>query len=463
MQRITTCAALLLWFVAGAPYVAAQDAKPESKPVEGTLTVGKSIYKLSHAVAYETKHGDEACIAILASDRKIPFNEIQDVLKKNDGNDEQLSLDQPNVVITFKKSGEALWCSAKGDGGSFSRSGELPGCKLKFENGRASGEAKLVPPEDAIVKSAFDFRWDLTLGAEGATKPTAKPAGPVKPSVTGTFMGNGKPAKLAFVSARPGEPFDGKSSILIVFTEKDHSKDPKPDFKAGFGDYGSALVISVFENGKIFSCQVAHAAHGKMPFSSSGSVSTAGFEVGEGRVEGEVKTDGEQKFFDKTWEVDLKFVAPYTPPAAKPAVAATPKEKMKTSDKSAKATASKAKPATKSDSDGDDDDDEAPAKSADSLNVKDLALPKDATDVAYKKLVEHMSFKSPSAVQALAADFSKKLAAQGWKADDSDLVTPKSAILKRARGGATLTIFIKPADKGSAVTIMTEGLDWAER
>ena len=41
------------------------------------------------------------------------------------------------------------------------------------------------------------------------TATAAKPAGPVKPSVTGTFKGNGKPAKLAFVSARPGEEVAG--------------------------------------------------------------------------------------------------------------------------------------------------------------------------------------------------------------------------------------------------------------
>ncbi|MGE5191147.1 MAG: hypothetical protein ACM3U2_01515 [Deltaproteobacteria bacterium] len=67
-------------------------------------------------------------------------------------------------------------------------------------------------------------------------------------------------------------------------------------------------------------------------------------------------------------------------------------------------------------------------------------------------------------VQALAGEFSKKLAAQGWKSDRSgDLVTPRSAILKRTRGEASLTIVVKPADKGSAVTIMTEGLDWEEK
>src|SRR5436190_14205536 len=155
MQRFIACAAVSLWLTGAAANLPAQEAKTESKPIEGTLTIGKRVYKLSHAVAYESKHGDETFIAVLASDRKIPFNEIEATLKKNEGNDEQLSLDQPHVAITFNKSGEAQWCHASGDGGSFSRSGELPGCKLKFENGRASGEATLAPREDAVVKSEF--------------------------------------------------------------------------------------------------------------------------------------------------------------------------------------------------------------------------------------------------------------------------------------------------------------------
>ena len=65
----------------------------------------------------------------------------------------------------------------------------------------------------------------------------------MKPTVTGIFKGNGKDAKLACVSAHWREPFADKSSIVLVFTEKDHSKDKKPDFNAGFGKFGSALVV----------------------------------------------------------------------------------------------------------------------------------------------------------------------------------------------------------------------------
>jgi hypothetical protein len=466
MQRIFTSAVAFVWIVSASAFLTAQDKKTEapaeSKPVEGTLIVGERTYKLSHVVAYETKRDDETYISVLASDRKIPFDKIQAALRENEGSDERLSLSQPHVMISFDKSGKAVRCNAWADNGSFSMGGDSLTGKLEFEKGRASGDAKLVPKKDSPFKSAFDFHWYVALGAEPARR-AAKPAGPVKPSITGTFKGNGKPAKLAFISARPGEPFSDKASIVLVFTEKDHSKDKKPDFKAGFGEYGSALILSVFEeDGGIFSCEVAHAAHGRMPFSSSGSIRTSAFEVGDGRVEGEIVTDGEVKTFDKTWEVNLKFVAPYTAPA--------PKQVAKTDSPAAKKGADKpgkAKPKKKPDPDDDDEDadeDAAPAKGAGALNVKDLALPKDATDIVYKKIVEHMSFKSPTAVQALAGEFSKKLGEQGWKADKGgDLITAKSAILNRKRDKASLTIFVKPADKGSTVTIMTEGLDWEDK
>jgi hypothetical protein len=462
MQRLVTSSAAVLWLLSSTALLPAQtskETKPAASPVEGTLTVSERTYKLSHVVAYETKADDETRVTVIASDRKISFDAIQKALREGEGSDDGLSLSQPHVMISFEKSGKPARCKAWADNGSFSMGGDSLTGKLKLDGGRASGEAKLVAKKDSPFKSAFDFHWDVALGAEPAAQPAAKPAGPVKPSVTGTFKGNGKPAKLAFVSARSGEDFADKPSIVLVFTEKDHSKDKKPDFKAGFGEYGSALIISVFEeDGRIFGCEVAHAAHGKMPFSSVGSIRTSAFDSGEGKVEGEIVTDGEVKTFDKTWEVDLKFVAPYTAP---------PRTQVATNDKpAAKEPADKpgtAKPKKKSDPDDEDDEDATPAKGAGALNVKDLALPKDATDVVYKKLVEHMSFKSPTAVQALANEFSKKLAEQGWKSDKGDLINARSAILNRKHGQASLTIFVKPADKGSTVTIMTAGLDWEEK
>ena len=443
MQRYVTKSGALLWLLGAAVCVAAD----ESKPIEGTLLVGEHTYKLAHVVAYETKSGDKETITVLASDRKIPVEKIKVALREGEGSDERLSLRQPHVMVTFRKSGEAVRCKAFADNGSFDMEGEVLTGELKIENGRVRGQSRLATQRSGKLLSGFDFRLNVALGVESTPKPAAKPAAPVKPLVSGSFNGNGKGAKLAYVSARPGEPFNDQPSIVLVFTEKDHSKEKRPDIKAGFGDFGSALIISLDEDGSIFGCQVAHAAHAKRGFTSLGSIRTASLDLGEGRVEGQIKTDGEVTTFDQTWEVDIKFVAPFAAPEPKP-VAADPPSSKKRRD-----TSPTGKPGLKPE----------PAKRATSLSVHDLALPKDASDIEYKKLVEQMVFNSPSAVQALAGDLSKKLAAQGWKEDGGDLVTPKSAILRRTRGDATLTIFVKPAAKGSQVTIMSTGLDWADK
>ena len=42
----------------------------------------------------------------------------------------------------------------------------------------------------------------------------------------------------------------------------------------------------------------------------------------------------------------------------------------------------------------------------------------------------------------------------------SDMINPQSSILKRKQGEATLTIFVKPANGGSEVKMLTDGLSW---
>ena len=144
------------------------------------------------------------------------------------------------------------------------------------------GKASQPNGKDGMFSSGFDVRFDVALLAAGESLPATSikkpgPAANVKPSVTGAFKGNGKEAKLAYISARWGEPFNGEPGVVLVFTEKDHSKDKKPDFNAAFSKFGSALIISLHEDGGIFGCQVVHAAHEKKGFSSIGSIKTDNF------------------------------------------------------------------------------------------------------------------------------------------------------------------------------------------
>ncbi len=131
-----------------------------------------------------------------------------------------------------------------------------------------------------------------------------------EPAITGSFTGDGKPSKLAFISASKGEPLSGKPTIQIIMTEKDHSKARNAAMKAGFGDFGSALIITVFEDGKICGCEVAHEAHQRKPFSSIGNIATSDFKIANGQITSKLATEGEVDTFRQKWQVKLSFKVP---------------------------------------------------------------------------------------------------------------------------------------------------------
>ena len=125
--------------------------------------------------------------------------------------------------------------------------------------------------------------------------------------VSGVFKGNDQPAKLMFVSAHKGTPVAGKDTIKLVFTEKDHAKNERPDLKALFGDYGSALMIGIQPDGKVVTCDIAHEALKQKPISSPSSVKMSDFKNEGGQISGKLATDGKQEAFGQTWEVNLVF------------------------------------------------------------------------------------------------------------------------------------------------------------
>ena len=125
--------------------------------------------------------------------------------------------------------------------------------------------------------------------------------------VNGIFKGNYQPAKLMFVSAHKGTPVAGKDTIKLVFTEKNHAKDERPDLKALFGDYGSALMIGIQPDGKVVTCDIAHEALKQKPISSPSSVKMSDFKNEGGQISGKLATDGKQEAFGQTWEVNLVF------------------------------------------------------------------------------------------------------------------------------------------------------------
>lgn len=125
--------------------------------------------------------------------------------------------------------------------------------------------------------------------------------------VKGTFTGDGKPATLAFVSAHKSTTLAGKEMVMLVFTEKDHSTETSPKMKATDGDFGSALVISIYpDTGKVDAFVVAHAAH-KESFGELSSIEMKNFKNEGVMLSGRLTTNGKTETFKQTWEVDITF------------------------------------------------------------------------------------------------------------------------------------------------------------
>jgi hypothetical protein len=127
-------------------------------------------------------------------------------------------------------------------------------------------------------------------------------------TVSGLFKGNGKEAKIAFVSVKNGER-DRKGRIILTFSEKDPAKEKEPDVAAMFGRLGSALIITLKPDGKITGCHVSHSACAQGGFDSLGEIEMKDFKLADGKIQGKLTTGGEQKAFGETWEVNLTFNA----------------------------------------------------------------------------------------------------------------------------------------------------------
>jgi hypothetical protein len=127
--------------------------------------------------------------------------------------------------------------------------------------------------------------------------------------VTGTYVGNGKEARLAHVLVVPQEPFEGETAYTIILSEKDPAGVEKPDFDAMFGKLGHALVISLTRKGAIFSTQVCHQALEKSGFSAVGPLLVEGFKIEGKQLSARFYTKKEDEFFGDKWSADLTVKA----------------------------------------------------------------------------------------------------------------------------------------------------------
>ena len=157
------------------------------------------------------------------------------------------------------------------------------------------------------------IRRTFMLGAAGLVLMPARSF--AADTASGRFVGNGKEAKLAFISAWPRDPFSGKETIVIVLTEKDHAASKKPWFDASFGKFGAALQFTLTRpDTQLISTSVGHPALKRSPVSVSGTgIKAEGVTITADKVEGRFFTPKPGTFFDDKFEIDVKVSAAIRP------------------------------------------------------------------------------------------------------------------------------------------------------
>ena len=136
------------------------------------------------------------------------------------------------------------------------------------------------------------------------------PGASAQGTLSGVYKANGKSAALTEVTAHKGEPESGNPVTVLVFTTKDQAKDPKAGFKALFGEYGDAVVVKVFSDGKIYSTDIRHSGFDFGPVPSAtvfDIVQMKDFKAAGGEISGHITTGGKVDIRGQPWELDLTF------------------------------------------------------------------------------------------------------------------------------------------------------------
>jgi hypothetical protein len=278
---------------------------------------------------------------------------------------------------------------------------------------------------------------------------------PAIAAAQGILMVEGKNYPLAHVVAYPTTIY-GEEGIAVVFSAQAVSNatlkevmageknDRGPEFKRPF------LKLQFTKAGELAQWR---AAAGNTSLVGGRDLVKGELKIKDGRVNGTANKPDQvagkvHSAFDVRFDVAL-FGGPETSPATttiKPSPDQT-------------ADSKKDKPATEKPT-TDSMEKLPPQPAEDQLNIKDLPLTKDATDLDYQTPVKQVFFKTKLDVNSAFAELTTNLQTQGWAIDGKDLISAQSVILRRKRGKAAIKIFIRREKEGSKVQIFTEGLSW---
>jgi hypothetical protein len=312
------------------------------------------------------------------------------------------------------------------------------------------------------------FRGILSLAALVLAAAGGKAVAADQNPIHGAFQLDGKTYSAAQAVAYPAKIF-GEAGTTVFLSDR---AIPVNDLKSSIqGNLGSDsqffpnqpyVKITFTKDGK---ANFAVIRNGGTSTSVGGDILSGEVTVKDGRAQGKAtlvdkSPTGAKNAFDLSFDVALLTIAL---PAEVPEAESTKSARLKgsKSNSSRDPIANSPAPSSPQRPDSKKPTDKTPAASQ--INAHDLPIPSDATKVEFKKTVKIVHFESSLDYKGMVAFLQEKLPARGWSANGTDLVAAKSAILKRTKGEAALTIFVKPADAGSKVTVMTDGVSFDEK
>jgi len=142
---------------------------------KGTLTIGKKTYKLSSAVAYQTKQFDDPVTVIVLSEKPLKLAKIKAALGKKSLEDYFEYVPQVKLTIDAEDKVQSLFLWA--DSTSISGNENLAG-DVVIEDGRARGTAQLTKPGEFFDKKyTFALSFDVDVLGQPAS-PAQTPEAP---------------------------------------------------------------------------------------------------------------------------------------------------------------------------------------------------------------------------------------------------------------------------------------------
>jgi hypothetical protein len=186
---------------------AAGGKKGEPKAeANGKLTMGDNTYKLTNALAYETKRSNRKETVVILSAKPLDTAKLKQSLKKH-GTDEDFFPFDAHVKLRFDEQGTLSQTAIYADGANIIGSGDDNiKATATIKDGTAKGKAGMVKPGEFFKKS-YQFEVTFDVAIIQATPASAEPKTVTEPKTT---------PKTKTTPIQPGQPLVASDKELRI-------------------------------------------------------------------------------------------------------------------------------------------------------------------------------------------------------------------------------------------------------